>query len=118
MHFAHVLTHAFAQAMIVASPVFQGSEMSEVDSSASAKLPPQEPVLLGSSVFCPGLEPASVFRMLLVDGVIFHCLQGAIAPRKRMMPHCPFYINTVTEMTPLLAIQGFPSSESIFCCEK
>lgn len=56
---------------------------------------------LGSRVVCPGSQPALNFRMLLVDGVIFHCLQSGIALRTRTM-HQPFSVNTVTEMAPLL----------------
>lgn len=83
-YFAHTLSHAFAAATLA----FQGSETGEGGSSASATLLPQRPVLLGSSsVLGPGSEPALNFRMLLVDGVIFPCLQGAIALRASMTHH-------------------------------
>lgn len=87
-YFAHTLTHAFAgAAAATASLGFQVSEMGEVGSSASVMMPPQQHVLLGSSVICPGSELALNFRMLSVGGVIINFLQVAIALRMRIKHH-------------------------------
>jgi len=75
-YFPHTVTHAFTGAAAAAAILaLQSLETGEV---AFAMLLPQQPVLLGNSMFCQGSEPALNFRMLVVDRVIFCCLQGAI----------------------------------------